>query len=90
MWIIYIKLKYFWWEEKIFLVQGKREYKITGELFFLVYLGSHLYCMSCVWLATCQSEKNHIEIEVYLILVIFDFHELYLCKQRETFLWVFS
>ena len=32
-------------------------------------------------------EKKHIEIELYLILVIFHFQELYLCK---TFLWVFN
>ena len=41
-------------------------------------------------LLTCQSEKKHIEIELYLILVFFHFNELYLCKQREIFLWVFS
>ena len=41
-------------------------------------------------LFTRQSEKKHIEIELYLILVFFHFNELYLCKQREIFLWVFS
>ena len=36
-------------------------------------------------LITCQSEKKHIEIKLYLILIVFYFHELYLCKQKETF-----
>ena len=34
-------------------------------------------------------EKAHLKLD-YIILGIFHFQELYLCKQRETFVWVFN
>ena len=37
---------------------------------------------------TCQSEKKNIW-NWTVILGIFHFHEQYLCKQRETFIWLF-
>ena len=38
---------------------------------------------------TCQSEKKHIW-NWTIILGIFHFHELFLCKQREIFVWLFN
>ena len=39
---------------------------------------------------TCQFEKKHTWNWTIIILGIFHFQELYLCKQRETFVWVFT
>ena len=33
MQVIHIKLNYFYWEEKLFLEQEKKDIKITGEIF---------------------------------------------------------
>ena len=55
MWIIHIKLKCFCWEEKLFLGQEKKIYKITGQILYgKIKLVSYvLQIMLCL----CKQEK---------------------------------
>ena len=93
-WITHVKLKYFSWEEKLFLGQEKREYIDNWRDFLWENKISEFNVKNnrCDYVyvnSTCQSEKKH-TLNWTRILGIFHFHKLCLRKQRQIFEWVFN